>query len=174
MIKLKKTERHLAIVAAALIGIWLSHALLLQPAQDRIKTLERVVPQKQSSLIELQQKCNEYIALRDKIVRQARAIAARPNGFTPSKMVETAVARHGLAENLRSAQRQSRPLDDMYTEATVTVELEQITVAQLVQLMLDIRSSEDTVSTQGLRISRSAKNSKQIDSSIQLATLISH
>ena len=71
MMQITKRERWLAIGLTVAVALWALYALAIRPACDRIRVLERVVPERQAQLQDLQAKIAQYTALRDEFA-QAR------------------------------------------------------------------------------------------------------
>ena len=65
MIEMTSRERRLLVGLVAAVAIWALYALAVGPARDRVRTLQRIIPQKQAELQELQAKGARYTALRN-------------------------------------------------------------------------------------------------------------
>ena len=100
MVRLTKREQQFAIILTALILVSTVYGLAIRPARQRIATLERIFPEKEQELGQVETQSREYLALRREFAAaQSREAQQDPNFELPS-FLESAIdlARGGEVE----------------------------------------------------------------------------
>jgi type II secretory pathway component PulM len=152
--RISSREKQLSIGLAVFVGTVTFYMLLVKPSVARLETLERVVPEKLVALHELQSQCRQYVTLQDRIGKLQEQIASGPGDFMLLSFLD------GLAEKLKLTDKvvlmkgETRKLDATYTEATVTLELQHVTLKELMEFLSRLRSENSLVTISNLSISR--------------------
>lgn len=94
--QITRRERLLAAGVTVVIGTWALYALAIRPATNRIRTLQRVIPEKQAELQDLQAKNGEYVTLRDDFAQARTKLASQEPDFELLPFLETTIERHKL------------------------------------------------------------------------------
>ncbi|MEN6426508.1 MAG: type II secretion system protein GspM, partial [Phycisphaerales bacterium] len=97
MIQMNRRERLLSIALAGALGVWAVWAFAIEPMRERIRTLERILPEKQTQVQELQEKGQEYVALEDKFKGLRARLASQDPSFQLLPFLEAMIQRHKLA-----------------------------------------------------------------------------
>lgn len=151
--RISSREKQLSIGLAVFVGAVAFYWLLVKPSVARLETLERVVPEKLVALQELQSQCRQYVTLQERIGKLQEQIASGPSDFMLLSFLD------GLAEELKLKDNvvmkgETRKLDATYTEATVTLELQHVTLKELMEFLSRLRSENSLVTISNLNISR--------------------
>lgn len=158
MIQLTKRERRLAIGVLAAVLVWAVYGLAIEPVRGRIQTLKRVIPEKESELRELRAKSDEYISLRKDLEQVQKRMARQDSGFELLSFVESLLEQHGLnATDM-----------DGYLGTVVEITLDNIALAQLVDFLKAIDSSDVVAQVGSLHIRKDAANEMLLDSTVEI------
>jgi type II secretory pathway component PulM len=168
MLLLTTRERLLAVGLTAAVGVWLLYALAVRPACQRIRTLERVIPEKQAELRTLQAKSVEYVALRkDFDDFRTRAATQDPN-FQLLPYLEALIGKHGLTRNIAAMAPETLQVQPGCFETVVKIDLQGISLKQLVGLLREIEASEVCAQIGSLHIHRDPEVETLLDSTIEI------
>jgi type II secretory pathway component PulM len=168
MIQFNARERLLSIGLLIALAGWAAWALAVKPAQDRIRTLKRIIPEKQTQLHAIQTKGIEYAVLENEFKGLRAKMASQDPSFQLLPFLETMIERHKLAGHVvKMRQDIVQPQPD-YSETVVTIELQDIALRQLVTLLTAIESSEAVVQVGSLHIRKDTTNDALLDSTVEI------
>ena len=167
-------ERWLVVSLAILIGAWMLFTLGMRPAVERIETLNRVIPEKQRTLQQLRTKSTQYLALQTALQNLKSRANAEEKEFELLTFLESTTTDLRLAKKVTTMKQEVPQLDSNYTETVVEVKLENIILKQLVEFLLNIKSSNHLLRIKSLYIRKSGTNPNFLDSVIQVSTLKSN
>lgn len=170
MIQITSRERRLAIGLTAVIGVWGLYTLAIRPARERVRTLQRVLPEKQAQLQDLLAKCAEYTALQNDLGQLQAKMAAQEADFQFLPFLETMIARHRLDRHVVAMQRDIMELQPGYSEVVVTVELQDISLKQLVDFLSAVEASRAVTRVGSLHIRKDPTNEALIDSTVAICS----
>lgn len=166
MMQITKRERFLAVSLTGVVAFLALYAWAIRPARDRIHTLERVIPEKQAQLRDLQTKSTQYLALRAEFA-QAKTRLASPNpDFELLPFLETTIERHELAKHVAKMESDTLQPQAESAEVVVTIELREISLKQLIDFLSDVETSESVVRIGSLHISKNPKSDTLLDSTV--------
>lgn len=168
MMQIAPREKLLSIGLLAALAVWAGWTWAVKPAQDRIRTLERILPEKQSQVRDLQTKGAEYTALEKEFKGLRARMAAQDPAFQLLPFLETMIERHKLASHvIKMRQDIVQPQPD-YSEMVVTIELQDIALGQLVTFLTAVESSDAVIQVGSLHISKDATNDALLDSTVEI------
>ena len=168
MIALTKRERLLALGLAAAMSVSCLYAVVIRPTGQRIQTLERVIPEKQSELHSLEAKSVEYTTLCKGFEDfQAKAAAQDPN-FQLLPYLETLLGKYGLTKNVVSMGPAALQLPGDYSETVVQIELDGVAMKPLVGFLKEIETSNACTQIGSLHIRKNATDEVLLDSTIEI------
>lgn len=168
MIQLNTRERLLAIVLLVAFAVWAAWAVAVEPARDRIRTLERIIPEKQSQLHQLQTNGAEYAALENEFKGLRAKMAAQDPHFELLPFLERMIESHKLAGHATWKQPNIVQVQPDYSEAVVTIELQDVDLRQLVAFLTALESSDAVVQVGSLHIRKDATNDALLDSTVEI------
>jgi len=168
MIRLTRREKSLAVVLAVLTAGWSFFVMVVQPASQRIKTLERVIPQKQAELRKLRATARAYTTLRSDLARLHEQAASREEAVELLPLLESLVRSAGLEKNVATMKHRLLPLRPGYCWSVVELHLEGLTLAELVDFLQRVDSSNLLARTRTLHIKKSRAQKGLLDSVIEI------
>jgi hypothetical protein len=166
MMQITKRERLLALGLTVAVAVWALYALAIRPACDRIRVLERVVPERQAQLQDLQTKIAQYTALRDEFAQARAQMASREPDFDITRFLETMIDQHKLTRHVVTMSPDTVGPQADYSEIVVTIELHDISLKELVYFLTDVESSASLARIGTLHIRKDPKNETQLDSTV--------
>lgn len=166
MIQLTRRERQLAIGLTAVIVLWGLYALAIKPTRARIRTLQRVIPEKQAELRQLQAISTEYLALQKRSREWQTRLASQSHDFQLTTFLETVIERHKLTGHVVTMQPDTLQPQAGYSEVIVTLELQDISLKQLIDFLVAVESSDAVVQVGSLHIRKDTTNELLLDSTV--------
>jgi type II secretory pathway component PulM len=166
MIQVTRRERLLAIGLTAAIAVWAVYGLAVKPTRDRIRTLERIIPEKQVELRELQASSAEYMALQNEFRTLREKMASQESDFQLLPFLEGMIERCKLAGNIVTMQQDMVRPQPNYSEVVVTIELQDISLRQLVDFLAAVENSETLIQVGSLHIRKDPTNELLLDSTV--------
>ena len=169
MIQVTSRERLLSIGLIVVLAAWGLCALAVRPARDRIRTLQRIIPEKQAQLRQLQTQSAEYTALRSALARRQTEMTSPGSDFQLLPFLENLVERHKLSKQVVTMEPDTRQPQPGHAEA-VTIELRDISLKQLVDFLSAVQTSESAVRVGSLHIRKNPTNEALLDSTVGLSS----
>ena len=168
--RLTRREYKMFIGLVAFVVVWSFFALAVKPAVGRTETLKRIIPQKQKTLDSLEAASKQYLAI------QSQLAGLRHNTDTQDRFelltfLESATRKLGLAQKVTTMKQNLSLTGSGYRESTVDVELENVTLQQLVEFIIKIKSSDHVLQIKSLYTRKGNADSDLLDSVIQISTL---
>ncbi len=171
MIRLTRRERWLAVGLAVLITTWMLFTFTIRPAVERMKTLNRVIPESQRQLQQLRTKNAQYLALQARLDNYKNRAISKEKGVELPAFLESITKQSGLAEKIATMRQEVLPLDSNYYEMVAELRLENLTLKQLVEFLLKIKTSEHLLRIKSLYAKKNVANPNLLDVMIQISTL---
>jgi hypothetical protein len=169
MPRLTRRERSLAIGVTAAVAAWAFYGSVIAPTTDRIRTLERVIPDKNSELAQIRAGIKEYNALQRQAEQVKNKIASQSAGFHLPTHLETLLDTTGLAEHLVTMTPNDLHVRPDYAEAIVEIRLQGLTLPQIVEFMAAVQTPEPLVRVGSASIKRAPDKPGRLE-----ATLVIH
>ncbi len=166
MIQISSRERLLALGLSVVLAGWAVWTLAVKPTRQRIRTLERIIPEKQVQLQDLGATSVEYTALQDQFQALRARMAAQDPSFQLSTFLESMIQRHKLTGHMTTMQQDIRQPQPDYSETVVTIELQDITLKQLVEFLTAVETSEAVILIGSLHIRKDVANEALLDSTV--------
>ena len=170
MMQITKRERLLAVGLTVAVGAWAVYALAIRPATDRIRTLQRIIPEKQAQLRELQDKSARYKDLRNDLVQARAKMASQDPNFEITRFLETMIDQHKLTKHVVTMSPDTLQPQTDYSETVVTIELHDISLKQLVDFLSAVETSKSIVRVGRLHIRKDPKNEALLDSTVGICS----
>lgn len=152
----------------AFVAVWAVYGFAIKPTQDRIRTLERIIPDKQSELKQLRAGSAEYLALRHACERLQRRLAEQDPSFELLGFLETLIERHQLAEHVATMKPDPVPSQSPYAETSVTIELKSVSLGQLVRFLDAVENAEIVARIGTLHIRKDRAAEGKLASTMQI------
>ncbi len=169
--RLTHRELRLVIGSVVFVAAWALFVFGVKPALERIETLNRTIPEKQSELEQLNIKAGEYIVLYEGLKDLRTKIDLQEKTFELLPFVESLVQECGLTKNVVTMKQVVSQLETNYHETIVEIKMENLTLRQLIDFLWKIQSSKVLVRTQSLYIKKNLINTNLLDSTIEIRNL---
>ena len=166
MIQITSRERQLSIVLGIVAAVWALYVFAIKPAQSRIRTLERIIPEKQTQLQDLHALSDEYMAIRNEYEGLRARMASQERGFQLLPFLEAMIERHKLAGHVITMQQNVLQPQPDYSEVVVTIDLQDISLRQLVDFLTAVENSEAVIQVGSLHIRTDRINEAVLDSTV--------
>jgi type II secretory pathway component PulM len=170
MFQITPRERLLSIGLTVAVGAWALYALAVKPASDRIRTLQRIIPEKQAELRDLQAKSAQYTALQNQSVQLRTKMGSQQSDFQVLPFLESVIERHELAKHVVTMERDTVQPQPDFSEVVVTIELHDVSLKQLIDFLSDIETPEAIVRIRSLHIRKDPSNEALLDSTAAISS----
>ena len=168
---LTQKEKQTIAAGAILFGLIVVFQIFVRPAIGRVRTLRRVVSDKQQLLAELRAKGEQYKTVSMELEKIRLELGRKPEERKVLSFIERIQKDSGLMQNVVYMKPSDMIVKDIYEQKTIEIKLQSITLDQLIQFLLKIESSEFTIGIRTLEIKRDLRNSRLLDTTIQLVSL---
>jgi predicted nuclease with TOPRIM domain len=168
---LTRREKQIMVAGAVFLGLAMAFQIFVRLALGRVKTLGRVLLEKQQILDELRIKSQEYNSISSELERICQEIGKQKEDRQILSFVERIQKDCGLMQNVVYMKPTTMAINDIYEKTTIEIKLQDITLNQLIQFLLKIESSEMLVGIRTLDIKRRAQKPNLLDAVIQVANL---
>ncbi len=170
---LTQREKQTIAAGAVLFGLIVAFQVFVRPAIGRLRTLRRVVSDKQQVLGELRAKSEQYKAVSRELEKIRLEMERQPEERKILSFVERIQKDSGLMQKVVYMKPSTMTVKDIYEQKTIEIKLQSITLDQLIRFLLKIESSELTIGIRALEIKRGLLDSRLLDTTIQLVSLSS-
>ena len=170
---LTQREKQTIAAGAILFGLIVVFQIFVRPAIGRLRTLRRVVSDKQQLLGELRAKSEQYKTVSGELEKIRLEMERKPEERKILSFVERIQKDSGLMQKVVYMKPSAMTVKDIYEQKTIEIKFQSITLNQLIQFLLKIESSEFTIGIRTLEIKRGLRDSGLLDTTIQLVSLSS-
>lgn len=175
MIQLTRRERRLGISVAVALAGWGLYALAVGPMRDRIRLLNRIIPEKQQELRELRAKSDEFLALDRAFADAQERIDQQDPDFQLLPFLESLTERPELEAYLARMEQLDAPgTRPEYAETLVEIGLQGIPLRHLLGLLRALEDSSVATQIASLHIRKPAEGKHQLDATIQIYSPKAH
>ncbi|MGB3550114.1 MAG: type II secretion system protein GspM [Candidatus Binatus sp.] len=162
--KLESRERILVQIAAGLVGVFLIYNLIYLPIVDLSSGLQARIVQRQQDLAEVRRLAATYAQLKADLAAAERRTVPLGKDFSLFSIVEASMTKSvGRAKIGSIAPGSDRKLTDGFTEYSVQLKLDNVSLAQLVDALYGINSLSMPIGVSNIRIQRRTQDSHSYD-----------
>ncbi|MGB8411210.1 MAG: type II secretion system protein GspM [Candidatus Binatus sp.] len=162
--KLESRERILLQIAAGLVGVFLIYNLIYTPIVDLISGLQDKIVQRQQDLAEVRRLAATYAQLKADLAAAERRTVPLGKDFSLFSIVEASMTKSvGRAKIGSIAPGSDRKLTDGFTEYSVQLKLDNVSLAQLVDALYGINSLPMPIGVSNIRIQRRTQDTHSYD-----------
>ena len=169
--RLTRREKLLAFSMGVLIITWGIFSLAVSPVLDRIKTLNRVLPEKQSELEQIRFKADNLIALNAGIESLRSKVSSQDKSFELLPHVESVLKECGLSQNRETFNKQEKDISTDYREIVVEIKLKKLTYRQILDFLIKLKSSKAVTGIKRLHIRKNHTDADFLDSDLEISSL---
>ena len=112
------------------------------------------------------------MALKENSVDIGKALARRPGGFTLFSFLEKQAGRSGVKPNIKYMKPSTSINRESYSESSVEMKLENVTLEQLVEYLYLVESPENLVGIKRISIKQSRGSPEYLTVLMQLVTYL--
>lgn len=157
----------------AALAVWGICALGIGPMRDRIQRLNRIIPEKQNELREIQAKSAEYLALDREFEDVKVRMAQQDPNFQLLPFLESLTKQHDLT--VVTMQQQDAPASRAgHSETVVEIGLEDIALRQLIGFLRAIENSPVMAQVGSLHIHKKTQDELRLDAAVQIYSPRTH
>ena len=144
--------------------------MAVKPMRDRIGTLNRIIPDRQAELREVQARSAEYLALRRESEDVQKRMAEQDPDFQLLPFLESLTERQNLNAHVATMQQTDAPPSRSgYSETVVEIGLEGVRLSQLANLLGAVEESSEAVAQIGsLHIRKQSQDAMRLDATIRI------
>jgi hypothetical protein len=168
--RLTYRERWSIAAITTIVLVWAAYVFGLRPAIERIETLKRVIPENQRNLAELKVKSEQYLALLATLENVKKNQAGGQKDFELVAFLESNCKDCGLTKKVTAMKQEVFPVDSKYSQIVAEIQLENITLQQLVEFLLKTESPNQPLWVKSLYIKKAKADSSLIEVVLQLSS----
>jgi general secretion pathway protein M len=168
--KLTKRERYYVSAGVALVALFVMFQFILSPFLEAKEKTKRSIQAKEKTLKELVSLSSEYGALKEGSGDIKKTLALRPKDFTLFSFLEKQAGRSGVKPNIKYMKPSVSTDSGPYSESSVEMKLENITLKQLVEYLHLVESPENLVRIKRISVKQSKGKPEYLTVLMQLAT----
>ena len=168
--KLTKRERYYVSAGVALIALFIIFQFVLSPFLAAKEKTKRSIQAKEKTLKELVSLSSEYGALKEDSVDIKKALALRDGNFTLFSFLEKQAGQSNVKPNIKYMKPSTSTDKGPYSESSVEMNLENITLKQLVEYLHLVESPENLVRIKRISVKQSKGSSEYLTALIHLVT----
>jgi general secretion pathway protein M len=170
--KLTKRERYYVSAGAALIALFIIFQFILFPFFGAKEKTKHSILTKEKTLKELVSLSSEYETLKEDSTDIGRGLALRSKDFTLFSFLEKQAGRSGVKPSIKYMKPSTSTDNGPYSESSVEMKLENITLKQFVEYLHLVESPENLVSIKRISVKQSKGSPEYLTVLMQLMTYI--
>ena len=168
--KLTKRERYYVSAGVALVALFIIFQFVLSPFLGAKGKIKRSIQAKEKTLKELVSLSSEYGALKEGSRDIKKRLALRSRNFTLFSFLEKQAGRSKVKPNIKYMKPSISTDKGPYSESSVEMKLENITLKQLVEYLHLVESPENLVRIKRISVKQSKGNPEYLTALIHLVT----
>ncbi len=168
--KFARREKYFISAAAVFIGIFCLFQFLILPFFETRRRVQRGVSTKEDGLQEIVRLSSEYNRYRRSSQGIQQVIAKRSKGFTLFSFLESKAGDAGVKTYIKYMKPSILTEAGPYQESLVEMELDEITLNQLIGYLYRIESPDNVVSIKRVSIKENKKKPGYLDAILQIVT----
>ena len=166
-----KREKQTIVVGVLVLAAAAIFHIFIKPSLARIKTLERVVIEKQQELGKLCNTSLQYNSISKELENIQSQISPHGEDKQILSFIERLQKECGIMKNVVYIKPVTSPLDSTYEKTTVEMKLQALTLQQLTRFLSELESSTVLLRIKSVEIKRQIQNSGLLDTVIKIITI---
>lgn len=168
--KLAKREKYVVIIAACFIVIFFLFQLLIFPFFEKRDYLQKGIQTKKNEFNEMGMLIAEYKTLQSNSKGIDKVLARRKKGFTLFSFLEREAGAAQIKDHIKSMKPSTSKGIGLYKELMVEMDLNTLSLKQLVDYLYRIESSRDMILVKRISITENKKETGMLDAKLQVIT----
>lgn len=165
-----RREKYYVSAAVAVVITFIFLQFVLFPFLGAKGKIKRSIHAKEKTLKEILSLSSEYRSQKAGSMDIQKALAGRPGGFTLFSFLEKQAGRTGIKPNIKYMRPATSPGTGPYSESSVEMKLEKITLKQLVEYLYLVESPKDVVKVKRISVKQSKGSPEYLTVLIHLIT----
>ena len=170
--KLTKRERYYVSAGVALVALFIIFQFVLSPFLDAKGKTKHSIQAKEKTLKELVFLSSEYGTLKQDSEEIKKRLALRSKGFTLFSFLEKQAGQSRVKPNIKYMKPSISTDKGPYSESSVEMKLENITLKQLVEYLHLVESPENLVRIKRISVKQSKRKPEYLTALIHLVTFL--
>ena len=168
--KLTRRERYYVSACVALIALFIIFQFVLSPFLGAKGKIKHSIQAKEKTMKELVSLTSEYGALKEGSVDIKKTLALRSKNFTLFSFLEKQAGQSKVKANIKYMKPSTSTDSGPYSESSVEMKLENITLKQLVKYLHLVESPENLVGIKRISVKQSKGKAEYLTALIHLVT----
>ncbi|MBN1849650.1 MAG: type II secretion system protein M [Deltaproteobacteria bacterium] len=168
--KLARREKYFIVAAICFIAVFFLLQLIVFPFFKERDRLQKGIQQKGKDLKEMSGLIAEYHSMETSAEGIDRILARRARGFTLFSFLEQEASRAQIKDHIKSMKPSTSKGTGPYKELMVEMDLNTLTLNQLVDYLFRIETSRDIIIVKRISITENKKETGLLDAKIQVMT----
>ena len=168
--RLTSRDRYFLVGGTVIVSLLLAYQFIFSPLLDRMQVLDRLIEQKQGDLTQLTGMREEYLDIQQRIRSIEQQISHRQEGFSLLSYVEGIAVDHQVKKNIVFIRPQPAQVVGGFREVAVEVKVEDLTLAQTVQLLSAIQQAPEWLRIKRLHLKKQYDNPRRLNGTFIVAS----
>jgi general secretion pathway protein M len=168
--KLARREKYFIVTAVCFIAVFFLFQLVILPFFEERERLQKGIQQKGNDLKEMAELIAEYHSLETNSQGIDRILARRTKGFTLFSFLEQEAGRAQIKDHIKSMKPSTSKGTGPYKESLVEMDLNTLTLNQLVDYLFRIETNGDIIVVKRISITENKKETGLLDAKVQVMT----
>lgn len=169
-LKLTRRERYYVSAGIALVALFIVFQFVLSPFLEAKGKTKRSIQAKEKILKELVSLSSEYGTFKEDSGEIKKRLTLRPKRFTLFSFLEKQAGRSGVKPNIKYMKPSISMGRGLYSESSVEMKLENITLKQLVKYLHLVESPENLVGIKRISVKQSKGKPEYLTALIHMVT----
>ncbi len=167
-----RREKIVLLAGGVVVAGFLLYALIQLPFAylERMRTLDRLILQKEADLKQLAELKTQYQKLHDRVSRIETKIAQDRQGFSLLSYLEEVATTVKIRSNIAYMRPQTLPQTEGYREVAVEVKVENAPLEQIVRLLTTLEQSPHVLKVRRLHLKTRFADPNYLDAVFLLST----
>jgi len=170
--ELPPKERYIVFAAGTFIIGMIVFQIFISGGIRRIKTLRRIIAEKENELDQMREMCAEYNKIEEEMRDVSKRLAKRDEDFAIFSFLEQTATDLKIRGNIAYMKPSFSSLGEDYSESIVEVKLNDVTLNQINKYLFEIEKSGNLLNIKRLDIKTDPQNTEYLDIVFEVSTLV--
>jgi type II secretory pathway component PulM len=163
-----RERKVLLLAGCALVAILVY--LAVDSTLQRYRDLDRDIAMQTEEMIKVSRLREQYVQTHSQLETIQAKLAGQKNSFSLLSFIEDLAKKENIREKIGSVKPKTLPLNDQYDEHMLELQVDAITLAQLVDFIYQIEHSGPVLKVKRLRIKSQYNDRNLLNVTMQVAT----
>ena len=167
---LGRREKLVVAVGAVVVVLLLLYRVGLSPALGRLRTLDRLVAQKEREVQEMKALRTTYLTQKRLLEDLNHSLTQRGQEFAIFSVLEDLAKKSGVKNNIMYMKPALSSAGELYRESSVEMRLEGIDLQQLIRYLYDVERAPQILRVRSMHIKPRPSDQNVLDVTFQVST----